>query len=691
MKRKLLVILLAVILITGLLTFSALAEVSSPTTLGAPEHFGVSHYSGSYVKFAFGAPKDLRTYIEKRAADDPENKQTFSAYFQVDYKIDNGSWHHTSEWDSPSTVPDKIDDLYFSFRSGKDYIGSDSYSLTSLFPEDESLKAFTGWDYLENHSITFRARFAHSFDYGKTYIMSPWSKEFTLSANIKADYNKLINNAPSLISADLKATASGEPYFDIQLAELPGDVGDLHSMSGSFVRTEVWMRRAGDKEFKYIEYEWANKEVLNIEASDYFTVDNLNQSYDEESYEIKVRYALDLRKYKQSGYASSSSTVDIYSPFSNVISHNMPAWSNASSWATEELKKADKQGLIPDILKGADLTKPITRKEFAAVSVKLYEKMSGITTTPVKINPFKDTNDQEVLKAYNVGITAGVAADKFAPDELLNREQAATMLTRVFKKAFVKGWTLNADGSFTFNYTAPPKFKDDVKISDWAKPSVYFMVTHGIISGVGDNNFAPRATTSAEQAANYASATREQALAISVRMTEKLDSTNSSEVVPVETQPEESEKPPQNQGNSTEQSQESSNTIVGIWQTGSMTGHEYNAMSGTFRYNSGLGQRYNFKDDGTYTSSIVAGYGSMISITGNYTVTEDKITFSNQKGKVSSDYGDTWKEGNLLKDETYYYAFDNSDSETYLLIGLEDALPPLDIETNAASYFLMDE
>ncbi|MDD4047191.1 MAG: S-layer homology domain-containing protein, partial [Tissierellia bacterium] len=364
---------------------------------------------------------------------------------------------------------------------------------------------------------------------------------------------------------------------------------------------------------------------------------------------------------------------------------------NASEWAKTEIKKADEMGLIPDSLRSADLTKPITRAEFAAVSVKLYEKMSGITTTPVKINPFNDTNDQEVLKAYNVGITAGVAADKFAPDELLNREQAATMLTRVFKKAFVKGWTLNADGSFTFNYTAPPKFKDDVKISDWAKPSVYFMVTHGIISGVGDNNFAPRATTSAEQAANYASATREQALAISVRMTEKLDSTNSSEVVPVETQPEESEKPPQNQGNSTEQSQESSNTIVGIWQTGSMTGHEYNAMSGTFRYNSGLGQRYNFKDDGTYTSSIVAGYGSMISITGNYTVTEDQITFSNQKGKVSSDYGDTWKEGNLLKDETYYYAFDNSDSETYLLIGLEDALPPLDIETNAASYFLMDE
>jgi hypothetical protein len=95
----------------------------------------------------------------------------------------------------------------------------------------------------------------------------------------------------------------------------------------------------------------------------------------------------------------------------------------------------------------------------------------------------------------------------------------------------VEGWTLANDGKFTFNYTMPAKFKDDAKISDWAKPSVYFMVTHGIISGVGDNNFAPKAITPAELAANYASATREQALAISVRMTEKLDESDAGEIV----------------------------------------------------------------------------------------------------------------------------------------------------------------
>lgn len=205
----------------------------------------------------------------------------------------------------------------------------------------------------------------------------------------------------------------------------------------------------------------------------------------------------------------------------------------ASGWAVAEIQKAAELGLIPDSLKNADLTRPITRAEFAAVSVKLYEKLSGQTAAPAATNPFRDTRDEEVLKAYRAGITAGVSADEFAPGVLLNREQAATMLARVFKRSFVQGWTLEGDGGFAFSHQMPPKFADDDKISGWARPSVYFMAAHGVISGVGGNNFAPKATTTAEQAANYASATREQALAISVRMTEKLGAADAGEIVPV--------------------------------------------------------------------------------------------------------------------------------------------------------------
>ena len=63
----------------------------------------------------------------------------------------------------------------------------------------------------------------------------------------------------------------------------------------------------------------------------------------------------------------------------------------ASEWAKPELEKAQSYGLIPDVLKDVDYTRPITRAEFAAVSVKLYENLTGKIASPVAANPFKDS------------------------------------------------------------------------------------------------------------------------------------------------------------------------------------------------------------------------------------------------------------------------------------------------------------
>ena len=199
---------------------------------------------------------------------------------------------------------------------------------------------------------------------------------------------------------------------------------------------------------------------------------------------------------------------------------------NMSNWAKQEVEKAYEMGLIPDSLldPGLDYKEPITRAEFAALSVKVYESLSGLIATPAANNPFTDTNDVEVLKAYQVGITTGMSETTFAPGSLLNREQAATMLTRVFKKINFDGWTIQTDGQFALTYEKPAPFADDAQISDWAKDSVYFMYANGIIQGTGNNMFAPRAVTSSQEAIGYATATREQAIAIAVRMAENLGS-----------------------------------------------------------------------------------------------------------------------------------------------------------------------
>ena len=183
-----------------------------------------------------------------------------------------------------------------------------------------------------------------------------------------------------------------------------------------------------------------------------------------------------------------------------IIVINRNTWKNASEWAETELDKANKMEIIPNKLKYADLTANITRAEFAHVAVKLYEKLTGNKAIAVPNNPFIDTADEEVLKAYNLEITKGTSEVTFNPDDLITREQMATMMTRALKKA---GINTNSDG-------IKAKFNDHNDISEYAIESVYFMSTNDIIKGVGDNTFNSKGN-----------ATREQALLISERSAEK--------------------------------------------------------------------------------------------------------------------------------------------------------------------------
>ena len=197
------------------------------------------------------------------------------------------------------------------------------------------------------------------------------------------------------------------------------------------------------------------------------------------------------------------------------------SYKNFSYRYRDELSKAHSYKLAAEALRGADLALPITRLEFTAVSVKAYEALSGIPLAPASYNPFTDTDDPEALKAYEAGISIGVTTDRFDPAALLSREEAATMLARVFKKAKLRGWSFEADGDFKLQYEMPPPFADDGRISSWARDSVYFMASSGIILGTGGNMFSPSSASGEARPGDDGTATREQALLIAVRMVEK--------------------------------------------------------------------------------------------------------------------------------------------------------------------------
>ena len=195
-------------------------------------------------------------------------------------------------------------------------------------------------------------------------------------------------------------------------------------------------------------------------------------------------------------------------------------WIVSRDWGEIAIYRAVELDLIPDALNrpGMDFTKPINRMEFAGVAVRAYEHLSSTQIVPIVPMPFIDTNDMDVQKAYAANIMIGYSDTEFEPLIQLNREQAATALSRVFKRYRFPEWTYATDANFSLTYTRPAPFDDDIFISEWARDSVYFMVANDIILGIGNNLFAPSNRTTEQEAEGYATATREQALAIAVRM-----------------------------------------------------------------------------------------------------------------------------------------------------------------------------
>lgn len=194
--------------------------------------------------------------------------------------------------------------------------------------------------------------------------------------------------------------------------------------------------------------------------------------------------------------------------------------SEVSIWAKETVEEAHSAGLIPDSLLGEELNEKITRAEFAAIAVNLYEKLCGDKgIEELENNPFKDIEKNvyknEILKAYSLDITTGTTAKAFSPDSHITREQMAAMLTRTYKKAVLEGWTLEKDSEYPLDYSGVAPFADDIVISPYAKESVYFMAKRNIIQGVDNNCFAPKSTMGKDEAYGYA--TREQAIIIAQR------------------------------------------------------------------------------------------------------------------------------------------------------------------------------
>lgn len=155
-----------------------------------------------------------------------------------------------------------------------------------------------------------------------------------------------------------------------------------------------------------------------------------------------------------------------------------------SSWAQNRVEQAIAAGIVPASLQGK-YTQAITREEFCALGVALYETATG--TTIAGRQKFQDTQNVNVEKLASLGVVSGVGNGNFAPRQKLTREQAAAMLSKL---AQAMGKPLPAYGA---------TFGDRSKMSSWAVAAVGQVQGAGIMSGTGGNLFSPAASYTREQ------------------------------------------------------------------------------------------------------------------------------------------------------------------------------------------------
>lgn len=257
--------------------------------------------------------------------------------------------------------------------------------------------------------------------------------------------------------------------------------------AGAYV--SIYKKDAKHNEYGVYEYVKTGNSIVKL------TAPNLNGEFEMRLYSINHNYT------------DESFVMSVPFTLSGAVTQQ------SSDWAKPEIGKAAELGLIPDSLKSADLTKPITRAEFCELAVKLYEKSTGTNAVPASPNPFTDTSSNEILKAYKLGITQGTSATTFSPNVLINREQCAAMLFRTIK-------AIKPDGDYSTVGVAD--FPDEKNISTYAVESTKFMSKLGIIKGDNSGNFMPKATTTAQTAAGYGMATREAAILMGVRSYDKM-------------------------------------------------------------------------------------------------------------------------------------------------------------------------
>ncbi len=166
-----------------------------------------------------------------------------------------------------------------------------------------------------------------------------------------------------------------------------------------------------------------------------------------------------------------------------------------SSWAKEEVESAISETLIPEYMQ-TGYKENISRGDLCSVIARTYCKIKNVKMESLikEKSKFKDVDFSKEYGDYikaceTLGYIKGITATSFAPENELTREQMAVILYR-FKN----------DVSKDKLPVGNKKYKDNNKISSWAKSAVKSVSALGIMKGNAGNLFGPKGKLTREQA-----------------------------------------------------------------------------------------------------------------------------------------------------------------------------------------------
>lgn len=154
-------------------------------------------------------------------------------------------------------------------------------------------------------------------------------------------------------------------------------------------------------------------------------------------------------------------------------------------WAEASIRDLVKLGAIngyPDNTFKPD--SKITRAEFVTIIVKAFQLQAEVGKV------FGDTKthwaNEAIATAAALGVVNGYNAGNFGPDEMVTREQVATIVVRAAQLA---------EANMSMN------FSDSAKVSAWARPALGAAIAEGLLKGYTDGTLKPQGSTTRAEAA----------------------------------------------------------------------------------------------------------------------------------------------------------------------------------------------